>query len=167
MTCTNRFFRGMETYRRYQAGAKAGRRVADPVGRQPMAPVRPFEGGGFEVQEQDRPRLPRGGPFGLDAGLDDWLQRADTIDAGGVGNDRDEMTRLAEIGENATSRATFEKHAGIAETPVAVIVTADSSVLSGLDKGVPQAADDSTEELGEIEGQAIENRKWQRPRSAR
>ena len=75
MTCTNRFFRGIETYRRYKAGAmKAGRREADPLERQPMGPVRPFEGGGDEVQEQERPRLPRGGPFGLDAGLDDWIR---------------------------------------------------------------------------------------------
>ena len=149
MTCTNRLFRGIETYRRYKAGAKAGRREADPLGRQPMGPARPFEGGG----------VPRGGPFGLDAGLDDWIERADTIDAGGVRNDRDDTRDLTEIVENATSRANFEEHADIVETPAAATVTANPSALSGLDKGMAQSGDDDTEELGEIGGQAIENRK--------
>ena len=108
MTCTNRFFRGIETYRRYKAGAKAGRREADPLGRQPMGPVRPFEGGGDEVQEQDRPRLPRGGPFGLDAGLDDWIERADPIDAG-VGNDRDEMTRADRNRRKCDEQSQFRR----------------------------------------------------------
>ncbi len=69
----------------------------------------------------------------------------------------DEVSGPREIGENATNEANFDEIMSNFEAQKSVHATANSGVLSALDKGVDQPGDETTQELLKMEGSGSES----------
>jgi len=149
--CTNALFRGMANYRRYQAKTSGGWAAASGVAQQRTQPGR-SEDTRREAHVRDGSELGAHDSFGPGDGQGDRLERPDVIDPDGVEQHGDERGEMGEIGENAPSEANFEETISIVEAQEAIQVTANTGALSGLDNGVAQPGNGSTQEHGKAPG---------------
>ncbi len=149
--CTNALFRGMASYRKYQARKSGGSDGASGVGPYGTQPDR-SEDRGSAAHEWDASELRVDESFGSGDCLDDRLERAEVIERDGMEETGDEMNGTSEIDENAPNEANFYETMSIVEAQEPIQVTADSGALSGLDNGADQPEEGSTPEQGKAPG---------------
>jgi hypothetical protein len=132
--CTNGLFRGVATYRRYQAGTSGERGRASGAGRN-RTPDGASEAQGRESHASDRSELGAAHAIGSGAGHDELPGPATVIDPDCGDQQGDFLSGTGEIGENATNEANCDESTTIVEVRDSIQVTADSDAFSGLDKG--------------------------------
>jgi len=149
--CTNGLFRGMATYRKYQARTSGGWGGASGVGRHLTQQDR-SESAGREAHERGGSELGADDPFGSGDGLDDGLKRTDVIDPDGVEQHGDFVNETGEIGENAPNEANFDESMSIVEVQESIQVTAHSAAFSALDNDAGQPEEARTPAQGKAQG---------------
>jgi len=158
MKCTDRFFRGMANYRKFQGNAGGGRRETDDAERhQPRQDT--SEHKGYESQARDGSEVRSNGSFRFGAGNDERLEpTADSNDVRDPAAQPPCSTDVAsEISENATSEADLEEHVTSIEIQDTVEVTAGFGALSGLDNVATQPGEAAKPEQGKAQRSGSES----------
>ncbi len=146
--CTNALFRGMATYRKYQARTSGRWDGSSGVERDGFQQDQP-EDRGREAHVSDVSEFGADDSFESGDGQGDRLERADVIDPDGVEQHGDLMSGMGEIGGDAPNEANFDEMMSTIEPQDSIQVTANPGAFSGLDNGVAEPAEGGTPEQGE------------------
>jgi hypothetical protein len=176
MTCLNRFFRGMETFRKYQAGRRGeGRRAGHSTsddGRQDRSYVKRREthnGNGSELcadrlsglaDSPDERLLPVvDSNTGLSSRPTSEVEISSRLSEAEAAQERAALTReWGVISGNSTSEADFTETTSAAETPNPIEDTANSGDILGLDTVSAQPVESTDPRIEKVRGSAIDGR---------